>query len=292
MNIFLSQKLFKKTNNIGLYFVIPVVFYIFIIGIYPIIIVFKLSFETSSGISILNYLKILSDNKFWIATYQTLRYVFLAVPLHILIALILSSLLAHPCLSENIRNISRVLLMLPWTTTLVVAAIMWRLMLNPSFSMFSEILKNFGFSWNQSILTNPKIAFLAIVIAGIWVFTPFYMLMILARMQAIDNTLYEAAEVDGATGWQKFRVITIPELKQTLKFLIIYDIIGTAIQFDLVWLMTNGGPLGSTEVLATYSYRNAFEYFNMSYSATIGVMMVILIALISGTIIFFSKEEN
>ncbi len=274
---------FKKpnlsVNKWQYWYILPALVFILFVGVYPIITVLQLSLTSVDAhfspnwAGMENYLKVLRDPSFWSATVQTIRYVFLSVSLHLILGLGLSVLLVHPYVKMRVRVVARSLLILPWTVTLVVSSLLGRLALNPEFSVFAVIARSVGISWNNAILTHPDIAFWGIVAVNVWNFTPFYMLMILAQLQSIQPSLYEAADVEGATGFHKFIFITLPELKQILKFLIVFDVIGTFIQFDLVWLMTNGGPAGSTEVLATLTYRTAFERFNFNYSAALGICM-------------------
>jgi multiple sugar transport system permease protein len=239
-----------------------------------------------------HYLHALQDPKFWSSSWHTVRYVVLCVALHILLGLGLALLLNTGSLNRTVRLVSRSLLILPWTTTLVVSALMWRLLLNPKFSVFALASDFFGVQWGASLLTNVKFAYMGIVIANVWNFTPFYMLMILARLQAISPVLYEAADIDGASKLDKLIHITLPALAQIIVFLVVFDVIGTFVQFDLVWIMTNGGPLGKTEVLATHCYRMAFEKFDINFSAAIGILMMIGVFLWSAVIFFTGRKAD
>lgn len=283
----------------GLALILPAVGFIFFVGLFPILKVLQFSLTrtdyftaASNWVGLTNYVKALSDPAFWSASRHTAFYVFMSVSLHLLFGLGLSSILVHPLINERFRAIARSLLILPWTVTLVVSSLMGRLLLNPQFSVFAGVLRTFGIVWDNAILTDPKLALAGIVAVNVWNFTPFYMLMILAQMQSIPPALYEAVDVEGAKGWQKFLFITMPELKQILKFLVVFDVIGTFIQFDLVWLMTNGGPLGRTEVLATLAYRTAFERFDFNYSSTIGILMALFMLVFSGLILLLGNKEE
>jgi len=286
-------------RNPGVGFVFPAVAFILICGVVPMATVIRLSLSSidfASGRSIWvglkNYASALDDPRFWSAAWHTVRYVLLCVSLHTLFGLGFALLLNSRWLKRSVKAVFRTLMVLPWTSTLVVTALIWRLILNPQFSPLNALVTCLGINWTQSLLTNTKIAFLGIVLANVWNFTPFYMLMFLAQLQSISPVLYEVAELDGAGAWRKLLYVTLPELEQIAWFLVIYDVIGTFIQFDLVWLMTNGGPLGSTEVLATLCYRTAFESFDLNLASAVGILMVIGMLMWTGVLWIIVRKRR
>lgn len=273
----------------GVRFVLPAVAFIFICAIIPIGNVVKLALTSTDfttgntvWVGVTHFVQVARAVEFWSAAWHTVRYVVLSVFLHLFLGLLFAIVLNSELLARVAKAGARSLMMLPWTTTLVVSALLWRLLLNPQFSIFRTVVNGLGMTWDRSLLTMVGSAFLGIVIANVWNFTPFYMLMILAQLQSIPRELYEAADIDGAGQLRKLLSITLPQLEELIWFLGIFDVVGTFIQFDLVWLMTNGGPLGSTEVLATLSYRRAFESFDINLGSSIGIMMVLGMAAWTG----------
>jgi len=148
-----------------------------------------------------------------------------------------------------------------------------------------------GFDVEWTLLANPNWALMAVIIANTWFALPFYMLMILASLQAIPKQLYEAASIDGAGIFHRFRFVTIPQLRNTLITLTIFDFIGAFVFFDLIWIMTGGGPVNSTEVLATYAYRLAFERFDFGYSAAVAVLMFLVMIAFSSVLVPLMQRD-
>ena len=141
-----------------------------------------------------------------------------------------------------------------------------------------------------SPLAEPSTALISLTIINIWQFTPFYMLMILAALQLLDPELNEAAEVDGASSLQRIFYITIPQIRDVLLTLALFDLVTTAAYFTLVWTTTQGGPMRTTEVLATYVYRNAFLTLNWNVAAAAGMILLFLCIVV--TVILVSQMEQ
>jgi raffinose/stachyose/melibiose transport system permease protein len=148
---------------------------------------------------------------------------------------------------------------------------------------------------NNSWLGSEETAFWAVVATVCWQFTPFYMILFRAALVGIPEEIYESASIDGANAWKKFRHITLPLLMPTIITSSILSIIGSLKYFDLIFVMTGGGPNNSTELMATYMYKQAFSYFNMGYASTISFTMF-LIAFIVTVIVYslgyFRRKGN
>jgi len=126
---------------------------------------------------------------------------------------------------------------------------------------------------------------------NVWHFTPFYMLMILAGLQSIDPALYEAAMIDGANTMQRVFYVTIPQVRRLLFTLGLFDLVTTLVYFDLIWIATHGGPVGSSEVLATYIYRQAFLSFDFGHAAAVGMLLVIVSVTLSAFGVTLMERE-
>lgn len=175
------------------------------------------------------------------------------------------------------KNFIRTLIFLPYMSSLVAISVVWRVMYHSSQGPINSFLRSIGIENPPGWLASPQWALIAIMIMTIWTYIGYAMVLYLAGLQGISKDLYEAADIDGATGLQRFKSITIPLLKPT-SFLIMITLIISSFQvFASVQVMTNGGPMHSTSVLALYIYTQAFEYRNMSYGSTISWILFLVI---------------
>ena len=163
--------------------------------------------------------------------------------------------------------------LIPWAITPTVVAILFRLLLHPQVGPIAIFLKSAGSKVVFGPLGSPDLRFLSVTLTNAWMFTPFYMLMILSALQAIDPGLYEAAVVDGANGRQQVFFITIPTIRNTLLTLSMFDFVTTAAYFDLTWIMTQGGPINTSEIIPTWVYRTAFQSFEFGKASAIGMIL-------------------
>jgi multiple sugar transport system permease protein len=199
-------------------------------------------------------------------------------PVSIVLALGLALLLNRRGLPG--RGILRAAIFLPAVVSLAVAAIPFRLMFTPSIGLVTYWLGAIGIhasDWlNSSTLAMP-----AVIIVGIWKDVGFYMVIYLAGLQTIPREFYEAARIDGASAWQRFRRITLPLLNNTTMFVTIIALIASFQAFDQIYVMTQGGPAFSTETLVMLIYRQGFQNFSMGYASAIGYVLVLIILLFS-----------
>ena len=170
---------------------------------------------------------------------------------------------------------------LPWLFTVAIIAILWRMLLNPNgvinYVITTINLTDTPIEW----LSNEKTALFSVIFINIWAGYPFYMTSILAGLQGISKDLYEAATVDGASGIQQFRNVTLPQLRPIIISMSILDLIWTSQQFALIWMTTGGGPITATEMLGTYTYKLAFSQYQFSLAATSAVILLILSMLLA-----------
>ena len=185
-------------------------------------------------------------------------------------------------LNERIpaRGLLRVLFLIPWMFPAVVPGIVWRWMLDGQFGIVNELLLRVGVihayvAW----LGTPDTALPATIVAHIWRGFPFMMVMLLAALQVIPGELYEAASVDGARWFHRFRHVTLPSIRAISLVVVLLGWIGSFMNFAIVQVMTNGGPANASEVLATQVYKSAFQYFDLPYAAAIGVLLLVFLAL-------------
>lgn len=218
-----------------------------------------------------NYKYVLTDDTFWTALSNSLIFTIVSVVAHICLGMAFALIINSENINVTIRNIFRALFILPWTLTVTIVAILWRLILNSSGVLNQLFFENSPIDWFGSSST----ALAAVIFVNIWCGYPFYMVSFLAGMQGISRDLYEAATIDGAGAFRQFTAITLPQLKPVILSLFTLDFIWTMQQMSLVWMTTGGGPIHSSEVMGTYTYKLAFE--NMRFSRASASAVIILV---------------
>jgi len=226
-----------------------------------------------------NYLTALTDPDFQLAMKNTILYGLVTVPGQMIIAMIVAVLLDRKLKG---RVVYRALYFLPVITSWVVVSLVFEYLFNQQ-GLLNYILKDLFhlIPENISWLTNPSTALGAIMTLGIWKGIGWTMVMYLVGLASIPRELYEVARVDGANAWKQFWKITLPLLRPTLTFVLIMLVIGSFNVFISVYIMTDGGPMGQTEVVSTYMYRNAFDYMKLGYGASISYILAVIIFVIS-----------
>lgn len=251
---------------------------------YPLVQVVQMSFyeydnsqpvPTFSGLA--NYAAILQDKLFWASFRNTLLFAVGSVAIHVAAGLGVALLLRQH-ISPRVRAVFRSIFLFPWLFASAVVAANWYIMLNP-FGIINYMLKGAGLlpAGPVAWLADPRWAMAALLVTNGWRGFPFIMLMLLAGLMTIPAELYEAAMVDGANAYQRFRFITIPRLRGVLATVITLDFIWSFRSFDLVFLMTGGGPMNVTELLSTYVYNVAFRSWRFGYAGAISVVMLVLL---------------
>jgi len=219
-----------------------------------------------------NYLSILSGNEghFYSILWRTVVWTAVNVFFHYTIAMGLALMLNRKLKG---RGLYRTLLMVPWAMPQFVAAFAWGYMYNGDFGIFNQVLGTLGFE-PRAWLNEPFTAFVAVIIVNVWLGIPFMMVALLGGMQSISQDLYEAASIDGANGWQKFRYITMPGLRSVSSTVILLGTIWTFNMFVVIYLITRGGPYDSTQILGTYAYRQFIDLRQFAVAATYGVLIL------------------
>jgi multiple sugar transport system permease protein len=219
-----------------------------------------------------NYTRALGDDRFWDAVLHTVLFIVITVPGAVVIGLGLALLANQPF---KVKWPVRLGLLLPWALPLVFAGLIFRWFFEYQVGMVNNALIALGFA-PVAWLSTPGPAFFAICLAIIWKSSSFVALVLLAGLQTIPKSLYEAAEVDGASAWQQFREITLPMLKPAIVVAMIFRTI-TAIQtFDIPYAMTNGGPGTATETLAMFIHKTTIDALDFGYGSALAVLMFVV----------------
>jgi multiple sugar transport system permease protein len=225
-----------------------------------------------------NYQNLLSDPLFWKALFNTTYFVLVGGPLTIITALMAALALNSRLL--RFRAFFRLTLFLPVVTTLIAVAVVWRYLYHPRFGIINYLL---GFIGIQPVdwLGDPHWAMPALILLAVWKNFGYYMIIFLAGLSSIPEHLYESAHLDGATGWQQFRYITLPSLAPTTAFVTIITIIGYFQFFAEPYVMTQGGPVNATLSVVLYLYRQGFQWWRMGYASAIGFVLFLIIFTLS-----------
>ncbi|MDD3599012.1 MAG: carbohydrate ABC transporter permease [Bacillota bacterium] len=221
-----------------------------------------------------NYIRLFQDELFWKALGNTLYFVAVGVPLAIGLALILAMLLNSPL--NRAKDLFRVGYYLPSITETVAIAVVWRWVLNPRYGILKRALEIFGLQ-SPNWLGDPRWAMPAIIMMAVWKGLGHNALIFLAGLQSIPSTVYEAAEIDGANGWEQFRFVTLPLLAPTTFFVAIMTLIGYLQLFAEPYTLTDGGPLDATLSIVLYMYRHGFKFFNLGYASAMAYVLFALI---------------
>ncbi len=234
-----------------------------------------------------NFQRLLTDETFIISLKNTLIYVVGTVPTTMVASLGLAMLLNR---SIRGRNFFRTTFFFPYVASLVAVAVVWNLLFFPSAGPVNELLRALGVQdpprWSASV----DWAMLTVIMASIWRFMGYYMIIYLAALQGIPTILYEAAEIDGASAWQKFRYITLPLLTPATFFISVMLTIASFKVFDMILMMTNGGPGRATNVLVFYTYNVAFREFRFGYASAIAMVLLAMVLVI--TFVQFKMEKR
>lgn len=273
----------------------PAALFIFGVVVYPFFYNLVISFSNMGLttvrdwqiIGLSQYGKVFTDPQFYTFFVKTVIWTLVNVTLHVSIGIFLAILLNRPLPG---KGIIRVLLVLPWAVPSYITALTWRGMFNIDYGAINVILKNvFGIqpiSW----LIDPTNAFIAAIITNVWLGIPFMMLIALGGLQSIPRELYEAASIDGASGWQQFRQITLPLLRPVMIPAITLGIVWTFNNINVVWLVSNGGQPGDqTHILVSFVYRAAFNLYRYGYAAAFSFLIFLMLAFFS--IRFMQREK-
>lgn len=239
-----------------------------------------------------NYWYVVRDNVFWQAMGHTFIYAIVVTVAKNILGLILGMLIMK---EFHGRTILRVTLFLPVTFSAVVIGVLWTWIYNPTFGLLNSLLKAIGAeSLIHGWLSDPKVALYSICVVDIWKWAGFHMMLYLSGLQAIPQSYYDAAKIDGAGVWKRFHYVTIPQLNSTIVINVLMSITGAFVSnYDIVNVMTDGGPFHSTEVALTYIIRQAFELNAFGKACAMSIVLFLFV-LVFG---FFqvksmSRDEN
>ncbi|WP_034917860.1 sugar ABC transporter permease [Erwinia sp. 9145] len=229
-------------------------------------------------VGIENYLYALSDPDFLDALWRTLYFTVLSVALEGVIGVLVALLLNQKFYG---RSVLRVLVILPWALPTIVNAMMWRLNFNPDYGSINALLSQLGIiDGYRSWLGSPDSALNAVMLADVWKNYSLVTLLVLAALQSVPDDLYEAARLDGASAFRRFRAITFPAIVGALSVALILRTIDAFKIFDIIYVMTRGGPVDSTKTLSFFVYQESFSYLRAGSGAAYAILMTLLCSIL------------
>lgn len=273
----------KRENKIGYLFILPLIIYFLIFQLLPMSLSFVISFTewnlrgTPEFVGFSNYINLLTDAQlypdFWPSLWITLKYILYFLPIGIFLSVVVSAML-----NGNVKGdgFFKTAYYIPNVTAGVAVAAMWIFMLDPQIGLVNQLLGT-SHSW----LGNVSTALPTLAIMSVWGVLGYNVLILLAAMKSIPDDLYEAAKIDGANAWRRFISITIPSIQPTIFFIIVTGFIASFQVFDQMYLMTGGGPNGSTTTYLLSLYNHAFRYFEMGTASAMSYILLLIILFVT-----------
>ncbi len=273
----------------------PALVFIGFIVAWPLAETIRLSFTDATlggenWVGLANYADLFGDPKFWQTVGRTFYWMALSVSLKLIVGLIGATLLNAAVPG---KALFRVLVMPPWVIPIAIGVIGWKWMYNGYFGLISGLLQEFGLVQDRvALLATKTSAFYSAIVTDVWVGTPMVTLFFLAAMLGVSRELYEAAWVDGAGRWYRFRRITIPQIMPVIVSMALLSAIWTFNSFEIIWILTEGGPRGATTTLIIDTYKVAISSQRFGEGAARAVVIVVLLAIFSLFYMYFLNRMN
>lgn len=257
----------------------PALAVILLIALFPIAYTFweslhlhdlRMPWQGHRFIGVTNYVEILGDGRFYGAILHTMAFTAVTVVLELVLGLVLALTLNR---AFRWQGPCRATALLPWAIPTVVAALLWRFLFDDRFGLTGALgVMPEGFVW----FTDPIAAWIPVILADVWKTTPFVSLLLLAGLQNIDDSFYEAARVDGASSWKQFLHITLPMIKPAILVALIFRTLDALRVFDLIYVMTGGGPGTSTEPIALYTFTSLLQNLRFGFGSALSVIIFLV----------------
>jgi len=272
------RKLLRRRSTIAFLMTLPLITLIVVLLAYPMsyaIYLSMLDWHMTRFVGLHNFALLIGWAKFWSALYQTSLFTVTAVTLNAIIGFVMA-LLMHNIPAKGQRW-WRGMLLVPWVIPPAMSVPAWRQLFDPSYSPFNWILEHLGMhgiSW----LGDADWARFCVIVVSVWFGAPFFMIMCLAWMKSVPEEIYQAASIDGANGWQRLRYVTLPLMRNGIAIVMLFSVIGGFTGFTIVAVLTGGGPLQMTNVLATFAFGIALLRGNFPLGAAVSLFMLPVLA--------------
>lgn len=287
----------SRLNRLLPYILIaPLVIWILVTVFIPVINVFLESLRNTTYVGtqgkyvgFKNYGTILKDTKYWTAWLKSLQWLVGCTVLQTIFGFCTALLLNG---SGKLRAMARTWSVIPWVIPTIVVSIMWQWLLNSSYGLVNTILKNLGIISEGINFFSGDMAMWTLIVTNVWHWFPFTMIIILSGLSTISETLYDSAEVDGASKLQQFRYITMPGLSKITFALVVIGTLWCFNIFDIVFITTEGGPLNLTTTVPVYIYREAFRNFKIGKSSAASIITAVLLMILVLILAKLSKSKD
>lgn len=271
-----------KTQHHGIFLILPAILIMSIFTVYPLIDGIRLAFtdknmlqEATNFIGLQNFFNMAKDNVFWLSLFHSIILTTIVIILQFVLGLILAW-----AMMQDIPGISifKSIIMLSWVIPVAATVTIFKFMAQPDIGFINIILKSIGIeNLNRYWFGDVNTAFPFIIILHLWRNVPFYGIAFLAAMTTIPQSYYEAAEMNGASGWQKFYFVTLPCIRNMIVVMVSIHVLWTFNNFDFVYLSTGGGPVNTTDILPVYVYRQCWTSYTLGYGSSMGTVMFIIL---------------
>lgn len=278
-----------------LLFLLPSTFLYTVFMIVPIVQSLYLSFfrwdriTEKKFIGLANYSRLVKDQVFWNSFMNNMYFILFAVLISIPLILVIAILISRV---KKLRSFYKTGVFLPVVLSTAIVGILWQFIYRYDVGLLNNFLHLFNEDWVRAWLGDPSWAMISVLIANGWQWHGFYIVLVLAAILSIPKELNEAAEIDGASGFQQVFYITLPLIRPMLILVFILSIAGSMRALDIVIVMTGGGPFRSTEVMATYMYERGFQQWNWGYASAIASAIFFFTLAFVGSFQFFTKEKK
>ncbi|MDQ3693302.1 MAG: sugar ABC transporter permease [Chloroflexota bacterium] len=281
----------------GIFFVLPALLLYLVFMVYPFLQSIYLSFTSWNGATVVkewigldNYRELLGDERLWLSLRHNVTWVIVGTAAPIAIGMLLALLLWR---RPKGFTLFRTFFFMPQVLSAVVIGIIWNWVYNPIFGILNKGLDAVGLEGvSRGWLGDPDFALYAVLIASVWAEIGFVFVIFLAGLQGVSKDLLEAAAIDGANIWQRFRHVTVPQMSNVINVVVAILLIGGFNVFDMIFVMTGGGPANATEVIATYTYKEAFTQNNVGYATTLALVMTVISLVASVAFIKFREARE
>lgn len=286
----------NRRGPLSLLFMLPAVVILIAFVGWPMLSALRLSFTNASGfgleewVGLDNYVQVFTDPRVFATLGNTALYTVLFTPTALIAALLLALLLTNRRLIG--RGFFRTALFLPFIVSLAVAAFAWTYLLDPQVGLLNFWLRSVGVQLGN-VLQDPALAMPTVVLVAIWKNFGFYMVIFIAGLQEIPESLYEAAKIDGAGAWRRFVSVTLPQLSNTLAFVVVFAMIAALQAFDQIYVMTGGGPYRSTQTVVMEIYQEGFKKLDLGLATALSYVLLaatLILSLIQFR--FFGRREK
>jgi multiple sugar transport system permease protein len=276
-----ARLLAAADRRLPLLFPLPALLLVGALMIYPLVYTLLLStrsydlgFRSYSFVGLAHYVAALTSERFWDAFGRTLLFTALSVVGSVVLGMVMALIL-----NREFRGArwARTAFLLPMVATPVATSLVWMMMFNPSLGVLNHFLDLLGLPPSLWV-ADPRLTILCLVVVDVWHFAPFAMLILLAGLRSLPPEPFESAMIDGASRWQIFRRVTVPLLLPVLAVVLIFRTIDALKVFDIIWVITAGGPGFSSETLYVYAYNQAFKYLDVGYGSAVIVVFTLIVA--------------